>query len=73
MFFKLGAEELGKRPVCVLNHHFILPGEEKGEGSTSHSLWGQTAMAIWRSALETMGKLLMHSLVLLISPMDAII
>lgn len=32
MFFKLVAEELQEHTVCVLNHHFILPGEEKGGG-----------------------------------------
>lgn len=63
--FQTGYRRIGRA-------HFILPGEEKGEGLRKHSLWGQAGMAIWTPALETTGKMLLQSFGLLISQMGAI-
>lgn len=51
--FQTGYRRIGRT-------HFILPGEEKGEGLRKHSLWGQAGMAIWTPALETTGKMLLQ-------------
>lgn len=34
---KMATEKLGEHAVCVLNHHSILPGKEKGE--EQHALY----------------------------------